>query len=282
MGYHRKALLYPNGFSSSQRFYEQFLVHVQHGMRLMQQSRSSGKKSRIILSAERLLAVLRLSQDMQAPEYAPQPHLLQFHFVDRENEKPHSQSLESLAVEMLNLNNGVSIFVRRCNSGQYIGQTVSRENEPERLQGLSTILRNTMAECNYSRAEALPVKILQAQLELSWIILQCCHTLYQTSFDTHTENFETILDLVEAVLPADEQAMHSSSFFSVDLGFIPLLSYTSCLCRQPELRLRAVKLLGRCPRIEGMWNAQEAIAVANFIINFEEQPMQNTLPACVP
>ncbi|SMQ52138.1 unnamed protein product [Zymoseptoria tritici ST99CH_3D7] len=53
-----------------------------------------------------------------------------------------------------------------------------------------------------------------------------------------------------------------------------VLQTSTTACRRlpfsPSLRRKAVDLPDACPRIEGLWNAREAAAVARFVIALEE------------
>jgi hypothetical protein len=49
----------------------------------------------------------------------------------------------------------------------------------------------------------------------------------------------------------------------------------SCRCRDPIIRRRAISILGKCGRTEGLWNAFSASKVAQRVLNIEEAGLQN-------
>ena len=49
----------------------------------------------------------------------------------------------------------------------------------------------------------------------------------------------------------------------------------SCRCRDPIIRRRAISILGKCGRTEGLWNAFSASKVAQRVLDIEEAGLQN-------
>lgn len=95
----------------------------------------------------------------------------------------------------------------------------------------------------------------------------------ECTMDPHTEEFEAILDIGERIITAYTEAgpVGQPPKFSFEMGVIPSLYYTAMKCRVSHLRRRALNLLHRAPRREGLWNAHVAARVAESIMKWEEE-----------
>lgn len=103
----------------------------------------------------------------------------------------------------------------------------------------------------------------------------------ESAFDHHLSNFEKIITSMEAITLEEmcDESSHSSSF-SLDMGLIPPLFFTAIKCRYPAVRRRAIALLRRAPRQEGVWDAIESAKAAELAMEFEEQHMLDSMLLC--
>lgn len=64
---------------------------------------------------------------------------------------------------------------------------------------------------------------------------------------------------------------HGSANFTFEISIIPCLYLTATRCRCPITRRKAVSLLALNPPREGLWDAEQHLAVANRVIEIEEK-----------
>lgn len=123
---------------------------------------------------------------------------------------------------------------------------------------------------------------------IATIFVAASATKRESTFDLHISKFEAIIESVEVILSHERNggSLNSSSF-SLDRGIIPPLFYTAIKCRFPAVRRRAIALLRRAPRKEGLWDTIESAKVAELAMDFEEQQVMDgvfshgQLPECV-
>ena len=106
----------------------------------------------------------------------------------------------------------------------------------------------------------------------------------ETAFDAHRHDFELIIEHAESSLsmfmaPWKTKYTGTPPVFSFEMGVIPPLYFTATKCRDSDLRRKAISLLQRSPRREGLWDADEMVAVARRIISLEEEGLAS---ACWP
>lgn len=122
---------------------------------------------------------------------------------------------------------------------------------------------------------AISLRRAYAQFLLITIIMRNTWTGHQTSYDAETHNFYTILDLVRKSLSELQESKDSTTSgpicFSTGLGVIPTLTIIARLCRNPQTRRDAVRLLRHCPQREGVWDARLGEAACKAIIDYEER-----------
>jgi hypothetical protein len=253
----------------------QLTIHVRQGLKVVRQSTTDvGQRGGVVHFASRQLAMFHLAQQMRAPVFesvtTPGQDIVALNPAGKVlNHIDCDEMLDDLAVRVQAIGNAVYTFTRSCNTGVYSGREEFRDDERQAIQIQSRTLRRDLVEALKNQPSVRGFKLLRARFELSWIMLQVGWTLYQTPFDRYISNFAMILQLAEDVLEpsgTDREPLP----FSVNLGLIPILFYVARLCRERDLRRKAVDLLDVCPRVEGLWNAREAAAVARFVIALEE------------
>jgi hypothetical protein len=97
------------------------------------------------------------------------------------------------------------------------------------------------------------------------IWLKTCLSLEQTAFDKYKSDFEMIIDLAEQLLT---QSLLSD--FQIDVGMIPALHFTGVKCRYPDLRRRALRVLGSRSWREGLFESHRVYQIVHRYILLEE------------
>ncbi|KAF5863442.1 hypothetical protein ETB97_010073 [Aspergillus alliaceus] len=90
--------------------------------------------------------------------------------------------------------------------------------------------------------------------------------LYIPDFDVLTGYAERAIQLTTAI----EKQTNNQSRFSLEGELIATLYFSAVRCRNPGIRRRAIDLLSRYGKIEGMWNAKRYAAVATYVMETEE------------
>ena len=130
------------------------------------------------------------------------------------------------------------------------------------------------------------ITLLRIYHHMATILLAAAFSSSETSWDAHTTAFSSILDLAASListpslrsLPKSSTTPSMSSAtpapsdpFTFNIGIIVPLFLLAFRCRHPILRRRAVDLLSREDRREGVWSSQAAAEVAKVIIRIEEE-----------
>lgn len=194
---------------------------------------------------------------------------------------PFQLPLEFHSIEKAN--QYLIVLTNRCL--HFIGQTLEVDahsllNETSNLhrQHLHTSLKNwkksydlfcsraSVAEkftWTWARESAL---ILIHYTWLSVVVPTSYYEIEETDFDNFLKEFTTITDLASSVLPEEGESPRS---FSLEFGVVPPLFWTVLKCRQPQIRRRALNLLGRASR-EGLWEPKLLIQIGRECILIEE------------
>lgn len=91
----------------------------------------------------------------------------------------------------------------------------------------------------------------------------------ETRYDAFYDSFEEIVRYGEQLAEALTNPAQNRSF-SFDLGYLIPVYLTGTRCRDPYLRRRAINLLHKYPRQEGVWESTAAAAVATQWMFVEE------------
>lgn len=107
----------------------------------------------------------------------------------------------------------------------------------------------------------------------------------QNCWDALFSVYEELVDIAAVVLDADKVTDGRSSakpVFQMDHNIIgPLFSVVQ-RCRDPHLRRRAILLLSKVPRQEGVWNSLLTARVAERLMSIEEEGLEVKCAADIP
>lgn len=108
------------------------------------------------------------------------------------------------------------------------------------------------------------VAIMKLWYNTSRILFTASLLQDEGDFDRFLSEFQRIVDSVEVLLSS------APSYFSVDIGVVPLLYYVALKCRHPIIRRRAINMLESAPRREAVWDSAGAANVTREVMNVEE------------
>ena len=140
------------------------------------------------------------------------------------------------------------------------------------LEALNAMLRQRKNEMTAKDLRAVLV-LKGRQLIIS--ISNCAKTSEQeTNYDEHTADFERVVTMSESLLK------HKS--YSVDLNILVPLLYAVTKCRDPRVRRKALALLSKAPRQEGIWETEIFAAIGRWTIQMEEKERAVSSASDVP
>ncbi|KAL0263673.1 hypothetical protein SLS55_002654 [Diplodia seriata] len=92
----------------------------------------------------------------------------------------------------------------------------------------------------------------------------------ECAWDPHFAEFAKIVSVAEDLIVAQKRGRNGNETFSFEAELVSPLYLTALKCRHPRLRRRAVALLERLRRREGVIDSRRAARVARAIIKIEE------------
>lgn len=142
------------------------------------------------------------------------------------------------------------------------------------------MMKEHLQECralgkDEDRPGLLTVKLYHVFLRL---LLSVCVTGSQTAWDMCLPHFERIVALAGTILSRNRASHATLAFVSLEPGIIIPLYLTATRCRHPVLRRRALQLLRQANGQEGRWHSVGAAAVAERIMQVEEEGLIGTIP----
>ena len=123
---------------------------------------------------------------------------------------------------------------------------------------------------------------MQMQYWIAIIRLECKPFREETSFDAHSDKFQTILDVGSKFcdLYMDKTL---TDMAKVCIGFephyIPVIGATSLRCRDPRIRREAISLIRRWKRTEGKWETLAIADVSEQLMLLEEASARTPNPS---
>ncbi|TGO68808.1 hypothetical protein BELL_0806g00010 [Botrytis elliptica] len=114
--------------------------------------------------------------------------------------------------------------------------------------------------------------VLITHLKATAITLSAVTSTSEMVYDSFLNEFRYIVRAAEKLVTtceANPSAINSSRF-SLDIGIVPPLHVVATKCREPSIRRKAIDLLFRSPRQEGMWDGVLSARIGRWIMSCEE------------
>lgn len=114
--------------------------------------------------------------------------------------------------------------------------------------------------------------LISLYLKTTYITLAIIPTNSEMIYDSHLPSFKHIVDISSRIITAQTATgLPRNNRFSFDVGIIPPLHVTMMKCRDGETRRRAMELLFRSPRQEGIWDGVLSARIGRWVIGVEEE-----------
>ncbi|KAK5688403.1 hypothetical protein LTS10_000381 [Elasticomyces elasticus] len=94
----------------------------------------------------------------------------------------------------------------------------------------------------------------------------------ESRWDAVQPLFADVVSLAERVVEGLGQDGRYSSF-STEQGYVASTFFAATRCRDPTIRRRAIKVLRKLPRQEGIWESTGAVAIAQRWMEIEEEDL---------
>lgn len=127
-------------------------------------------------------------------------------------------------------------------------------------------------QAHLSSVSLRTVSFLKMLRHILIVFLGVCFTPYELAYDAHLADFTEIVSLAANLI--EDESIPSKLLFSFEMGVVPQLYWAALKCRHHSLRWRAVELLKRSQRREGLWDSVLDARVAARVIEIEEQGLQ--------
>lgn len=130
---------------------------------------------------------------------------------------------------------------------------------------------------------------LQIEYHVSYFWLCKCNARYETEYDEHRLDFETIVNCAESIISLgkildsknttpDTNTTNTTSLsprrrFFMEAPITPSLYWTAYKCRDPIIRRRAIRAILDFPSCQGGWENRRHAATAYRIMEIEEGPV---------
>jgi hypothetical protein len=117
----------------------------------------------------------------------------------------------------------------------------------------------------------LPAVMLKLQIKTMSLALMVPCVKDETIFDDYKNDFLDITNLAEYVLVNSKSTRHS---FVLDTNVVIPLLVTGQKCRDRTIRRRAIHLMLKYPRREGVWDSLLCGKLAEWVMDLEEQYLE--------
>lgn len=127
-----------------------------------------------------------------------------------------------------------------------------------------------LLSASHSPTDFRAISILQIDHLLYRIKSSTCLERYETAFDKYDADFDDIVALSENM---DNRATPATmcTGFTIEIGNLLPLYFTSLKCRSRPIRKRALELLATANREEGVWNSAALAKLAEHAQYIEEE-----------
>ena len=259
------------------------LVHISGALGFVKSRQQKFLLNREEAALKSLLARVSLTQSLYGrPRGVPFPDLLDLHKEPAELHKVKFRSLNEARIENTSLLNSTLRFVQRMVYGYFrdpFTALAAQRNLERKLENWSVAFEAFIKDSDSSTSNLRGTCLLRTHHLMAKTFIAAAETRLESAFDHQLSNFTVIVTSIEAILLSNVHGESSdSSSFSLDLGIIPPLFYTAIKCRSPDIRRRAIALLRRAPRQDGLWDAIESAKAAELAMDFEEQQVAGGMP----
>ncbi|KAH8797619.1 hypothetical protein F5884DRAFT_687858 [Xylogone sp. PMI_703] len=97
----------------------------------------------------------------------------------------------------------------------------------------------------------------------------------EMNWDIFCDMFRKIVSLADDIVELDLKSTADRPTSCIDMTIVRPLFAVSCRCRDPIIRRRAISILRKCCRTEGIWVSFLASKVAQRVLDIEETGLQN-------
>ncbi|KAF2185235.1 hypothetical protein K469DRAFT_726791 [Zopfia rhizophila CBS 207.26] len=194
--------------------------------------------------------------------------------------RPFTSVLEAQS-SIYNIRNMAMIFIRNIGLKLLNLRLITEED----LQHQKDILESHRAwfraleelerKTTLSKEDAITANSLKANYYCTYIFTACATHTNQIAYDQHLDGFKALINHTRIVLDSIGSTSSSSPAvnFTFEIGVILYLYFAASCCRCSVTRREAISLLERNPPREGLWDAQQHVAVTNRIIEIEESEL---------
>ena len=114
-------------------------------------------------------------------------------------------------------------------------------------------------------------RLLRIHAALNLILLARIFSQPEIFYDSLLPQYNTIVSLSEEIYPFLGPSPQSQPIFRFDVGIIAALSKVALICRDKDIRYRAIDLCMESGRYrEGTWQGSTIAALARWIADMEE------------
>jgi hypothetical protein len=187
-------------------------------------------------------------------------------------------NLEDALTSLLDLSNASMRFVHRAGDVKYkphppldtLLEQASLLKLMDQWRWKADVLEREQGQ-NWSLNFSKGMNMLKANHLCIRMVLTVACSPYETAWDAHKDDFEEIIRLSDiltedAIRFPDEVSKH----FSFELGLLPPLNIVSWKCRYPNIRRKALSLLGKSPQRECLFEGRYCTALNERIMELEE------------
>ena len=176
-------------------------------------------------------------------------------------------------------------FMRTVRYKRYDGSATAQEHQTQQnhldaLEQWKTTFSYLQATKEPSTKDLEAAKLLEIHRIVGLAWLRSCLAPEETATDRDIPSFSAALNLAEELQQSQQAAAASNtlqpgqdsfnSTFFFDMEVVAPLYMIATKCRHALLRRRAIALLRSITRREGLWDSQEAAAVAERVMAHEE------------
>ncbi|KAF2161841.1 hypothetical protein M409DRAFT_27897 [Zasmidium cellare ATCC 36951] len=272
----------------------EMIVHLHHGIRIVFESSKESLKSGNMKEIGRCLRQYGVSTMLLNPFLPParQTQHVMWRTASLDDDTPGDSTTDDLRkvsndVYRLILETLAIMYHVSLNEG-HLGLVFCEEVARVRAKQarLEEIFHQRRQTCTGEDVQARALwDLTEARCLLAKAHLNYVWACDVEAFHAEIETFRAVIDLVDSALSRIEESESdiSTLTFSVGLGAISALELVAWRCPDVNLRNEAVDLLERCPRQEGLWNADERSKlwrsmIANEGTNYTDHMWNYELP----